>query len=300
MISVIPFRYFFLTVHASVVTMNQKHSLIKCAYLARKALTSDTAWYAIDLYHAVFKRLHASTDQQSTETKKLRREKMAEKHVNQSNVTNKSSKFRSRDAARTQAEILAVAVDEFAEHGFHGARVDRITKAAKCNSRMIYHYFGGKEQLYIAALENIFRQIRDQEAQLNFSEGNPATKVNELVEFTFDYFKNNANFRKMTRNENALNGVYIARSAMMRNISEPIIVAISDLVERGFSSGAFSRKPDPVQLYLSIVAISAHHLNNAATLGIVVGQDLLNEDWQEERRKHAIDLILSYLGIQNR
>lgn len=225
---------------------------------------------------------------------------MAEKTVNQSKATNKGSKFRSRDAARTQAEILTAAVDEFAEHGFHGARVDRITKAAKCNSRMIYHYFGGKEQLYIAALENIFQQIRNQEAQLNFSEGDPAEMVNELVEFTFGYFRNNANFRKMTRNENALNGAYISRSTVLRDMSEPFIVAIRDLVERGFSSGAFSRKPDPAQLYLSIVAISAHHLNNAATLGIVVGQDLFDDGFQEKRREHAIDLIKSYLGIQNR
>ena len=224
---------------------------------------------------------------------------MTEKPVNKSNVKSTAIKFRSRDAARTQAEILAVAVDEFAEHGFHGARVDRITKAAKCNSRMIYHYFGGKEQLYIAALENIFQQIRDQEAQLNFSVGDPAAKARELVEFTFDYFKNNADFRKMTRNENALNGDYIKRSAMVRNMSEPLIVAISDLIERGCASGAFRRKPDPAQLYLSIVALSAHHLNNAATLGIVVNQDLFDEDWQEERRNHAVEMILSYLGIQN-
>ena len=224
---------------------------------------------------------------------------MAAKCGGKPNTPTKSPKFRSRDATRTQAEILAVAIDEFAEHGFHGARIDRITKAAKCNSRMIYHYFGGKEQLYIAALEDIFQQIRDQEAQLNFSVGDPVTKLNELVEFTFDYFKNNADFRKMTRNENALNGMYIARSAVMRDMSEPLIVAIRNLVERGYSSGVFSRKPDPAQLYLSIVALSAHHLNNAATLGIVVGQNLHDDAWQEERRQHAKDVILSYLGIQN-
>jgi len=225
---------------------------------------------------------------------------MTGKQSKQPKAPSKGTKFRSRDAARTQAEILAVAVDEFAEHGFHGARVDRITKAAKCNSRMIYHYFGGKEPLYIAALESIFRQIRDQEAELNFSDGDPAIKARELVTFTFDYFKNNANFRKMVRNENALNGVYIARSAAMRDMSEPLIAAISDLIERGFSSGVFTRKPHPGQLYLSIVALSAHHLNNAATLGIVVGQDLFDEDWQQARREHAIEMTLSYLGIKNR
>jgi AcrR family transcriptional regulator len=207
----------------------------------------------------------------------------------------RSSGGKSRDAARTQAEILSVAVSEFANHGFHGARVERITKAAKCNSRMIYHYFGSKEQLYLAALDSVYAAIRNQESKLNFETGDPVHTARQLVEFTFDYFADNATFVKMTRNENLLNGKYIKRSHMIRNMSQPLIASIEALIERGFASGAFQRKPDPVQLYLSIVALSAHHLNNAATLGTVVGQDLSDRDWMAERRKHAVDLILSYL-----
>lgn len=208
----------------------------------------------------------------------------------------KSASPRSRDATRTQSEILTVAVREFAEHGFHGARIDRITKAAKCNSRMIYHYFGSKEQLYLAALDNVYAAIRNQEAQLNFADGDPVETARNLVEFTFDYFANNAIFVKMIRNENLLNGKYIKRSHMIRDMSQPLITSIGHLVERGFATGAFKRKADPVQLYLSIVALSAHHLNNAATLGTVVGQDLTDETWRASRRAHAIDVVMSYLG----
>lgn len=216
----------------------------------------------------------------------------------QSNDLKKTANFRSRDAARTQAEILSVAVGEFAEHGFHGARVGRITQAAKCNSRMIYHYFGNKEGLYVAVLDAVFEEIRKQEADLNFDEGDPAEKVRELVAFTFDYFMTNANFRKLTRNENLLNGKYIKRSNVIRDMSQPLIVALDQLLDRGFASGAFSRKPDPVQLYLSIVALSAHHLNNAATLGVVVGRDLNDPEWQAQRRVHAVDTISCALGIK--
>jgi AcrR family transcriptional regulator len=211
--------------------------------------------------------------------------------------TRKPEPGRTRDAARTEAEILSVAVHEFAEHGFHGARVERITRAAKCNSRMIYHYFGSKEQLYIAALDSVFAAIRNQEVRLNFSDGDPVVKARQLVEFTFDYFAGNASFRKMTRNENLLDGKYIQRSHMIRDMSQPLIVAIGALIDRGVASGAFSRRADPVQLYLSIVALSAHHLNNAATLGAVVGLDLNDREWQAERRAHAIEVILGYLGI---
>lgn len=208
----------------------------------------------------------------------------------------KANAVRSRDAGRTQARILSVAVRDFAEHGFHGARIDRIAKTAKCNSRMIYHYFGGKEQLYIAALDSVYAAIRTREAQLDFTKGDPLRTARELVEFTFDYFASNAVFVKMIRNENLLGGKYITRSQTIRDMSQPLIVAIGRLIERGHASGAFSCKPDPVQLYLSIVALSAHHLNNAATLGTVVGQDLKDPGWQAERRTHAVDLILGYLG----
>lgn len=218
--------------------------------------------------------------------------------MSQTNDAPPTATVRSRDAARTQAEILSVAVREFAEHGFHGARVERITKAAKCNSRMIYHYFGSKEQLYLAALDSVYAAIRNQESKLNFSSGDPAETARQLVEFTFDYFADNAIFVKMTRNENLLNGKYIRRSHMIRDMSQPLITAIGELVNRGFASGAFTRKPDPVQLYISIVALSGHHLNNAATLGTVVGQDLTDPDWQADRKQHAVDIILSYLGIE--
>lgn len=213
--------------------------------------------------------------------------------------TARTPPVRSRDPERTRAEILSVAVHEFAEHGFHGARVERITKAARCNARMIYHYFGGKEPLYLAALDSVYAAIRNRETQLRFGTDRPEIEARRLVEFTFDYFDENATFLKMIRNENLLNGQYIKRSQMIRDMSQPFIEAIGDLMARGHASGVFSRNPDPVQLYVTVVALSAHHLNNAATLGTVVGRDLTDRAWQAERRKHAVDMILSYLGIQS-
>jgi len=209
----------------------------------------------------------------------------------------KIDNIRNRDAARTQAEILNVAVNEFSEHGFHGARIERITKAAKCNSRMIYHYFGNKEGLYIAALDSVYAAIRNQEAQLDFSTGDPVRTARELVEFTYDYFATNATFLRMIRNENLLGGKYIKRSRMIQDMSRPLITSIGNLIERGYSAGAFRHRADPVQLYLSIVALSAHHLNNGATLGMVVGKDLSDKAWQAERRAHAIEMTLAYLGV---
>ncbi|MFI6104873.1 TetR family transcriptional regulator [Streptomyces sp. NPDC051310] len=53
-----------------------------------------------------------------------------------------------RDSSATKARLLDAALTEFAAHGIAGARVDRIAEAAGANKRLIYVYFGNKEQLF--------------------------------------------------------------------------------------------------------------------------------------------------------
>jgi AcrR family transcriptional regulator len=203
---------------------------------------------------------------------------------------------RTRDPERTEAEILRAAVQEFADHGYHGARIVRIAAAAKCNARMIYHYFGGKEPLYVAALDSVYASIRNREAALNLSDGRPAAAIRRLVEFTFDYFHQNPDFLRITRNENVLGGRFIRRSRMIRSMSRPLTASIGRLLDRGVAAGEFRHRPDPLQLYLNIVALSAHHLNNAATLSATFATDLSDPAWLTERRRHVVAAILRDLG----
>lgn len=203
---------------------------------------------------------------------------------------------RSRNPERTEADILQAAVREFAEHGYHGARIVRIAKAARCNPRMIYHYFGGKEPLYVASLDHVYATIRNREAHLNLAEGDAVDGLRRLVTFTYDYFDENPDFLHITRNENMLGGRFIRRSRMIRSMSSPLTVSIGRLLDRGIESGQFLHRPDPLQLYLSIVALSAHHLNNAATLSATFGTDLTDAAWRAERREHVVVIILRSLG----
>src|SRR5262249_29479942 len=55
---------------------------------------------------------------------------------------------RKRDPEGMQRKILEAATDEFASHGFGGARVERISRRARTVDRMLYYYFGSKEQLF--------------------------------------------------------------------------------------------------------------------------------------------------------
>jgi len=72
-----------------------------------------------------------------------------------------------RNPQRTRERILSAAFKEFAAHGFHGARVDNIARRARINKRMLYHYFGDKENLFKAVLRHKIAERRAWAANLS-------------------------------------------------------------------------------------------------------------------------------------
>jgi AcrR family transcriptional regulator len=207
------------------------------------------------------------------------------------------AKPRKRDPERTRARLLDVATREFADHGFEGARVDRIVRAARVTPRMLYHYFGSKERLYLDVLDAVYAEIRAGERDLDLDAGDPVDAMRRLVGFTFDFFQKNRVFVRITRGENMLGGRYLRRSQMIRDMSQPLIDQIDRLLARGVAEGAFRAGVDALQLYVSIVALSVHHLNNAATLSAVFGRELSDRAWIAERRAHAVVMALRHVGV---
>ena len=78
-----------------------------------------------------------------------------------------------RDAKPTRELILEAATIEFATKGIGGARVDEIAARSGANKRMIYHYFGDKQGLYLAVLERTYEEIRVAETKLQLEELEP-------------------------------------------------------------------------------------------------------------------------------
>ena len=102
--------------------------------------------------------------------------------VNASTAKNK------RDPQAAKERILQAALAEFSEKGLGGARVDQIAERAGANKRMLYHYFGNKDDLFLAVLEFAYSEIRSAELELNLDDLSPEEGMRRLVAFTFDYF----------------------------------------------------------------------------------------------------------------
>lgn len=211
-----------------------------------------------------------------------------------------ASPRRTRDPARSRQAILAAAKAEFCQRGLTGARVERISRRSGTNPRMIYHYFGNKDGLYLAVLESVYGEIRTLERQLDLATAPPAEGMARLIGFTFDFFASRGDFIALIANENILKAKYLKRLPSVQAMTVPLVDAIRDLLARGardgaFRDGAFRDGVDPVQLYVSIVAESQLHISNRHTLSVLFDQDLSAPDWVAARRRHTVEMLLAYL-----
>jgi len=204
---------------------------------------------------------------------------------------------RSRNAAATADRILKAAIVEFADHGYAGARIDAIALRADVNMRMLYHYFGSKSRLYVYVLESVFERIRIEEQRLDLTRMAPLPAMMKLFDFTYRHFAANPLFIRILSNENLLDGRYLSQSSLVSSLSSPLLIAIKAILRRGEAEGIFRKGIDPLQLYVSMVAMSYFHISNGPTLSHLFSTDLSSTRWRNARRRHAAEMLATYLVV---
>jgi AcrR family transcriptional regulator len=200
-----------------------------------------------------------------------------------------------RDPEGMRIRILEAAKKEFAAHGIAGARVDRIAAEAGANKRMLYYHVGKKDDLYLAVLEGAYEQIRVEERGLDLEHLDPPDAIETLIGFTWNYFIRNPEFLALLNTENLVQAKHLKRSDKVKSMHSPFVEMIRTVVNRGVESGDFKVAMDPVQLYISIAALSFFYLSNSATLSVIFGRDLLAKQARDERLAHMVALVLAAL-----
>lgn len=202
---------------------------------------------------------------------------------------------RPRDAERTKAAILKAARDEFCTNGFNGARVDAIAARAKANKRLLYHYFGNKEALYLAVLLDAYQEIRRGERELRIGQYDPVEAVDRIIRFTFRHFLANPWFPRLLSVENLQNAKFVRQIGNVEEIRSPIVGELREIIARGHASGVFRTDVDPMQLYISIISLCYFYVSNMQTLSVVFGRDLGEFALIQEREAQAVQMVLDYL-----
>src|ERR1700752_1530835 len=124
----------------------------------------------------------------------------------------------------SRAAILGAAAQEFAEHGIAGARTDAIAREARVNKALLYYYFGDKETLYGAVLEEAFSGLKNTVFRVLDSDLPPRQKMMAYVGAYFDYIASNQLYPRLMQREmmRAREGQSQLIDKVIKNYIQPI------------------------------------------------------------------------------
>ena len=196
-----------------------------------------------------------------------------------------------RNAEATKRRILDAALQEFATLGFGGARVDTIAEKAAANKGLIYAYFGSKEELFTAVLEEAYLSIRQAERGLDLDRLEPREALDTLVRFTWQYYLDHPEFLTLVNSENLHKGRHIKTSETIRKAFPPLISMVQSILDRGVAAGVFRKGVDPVQLNITIAAIGYYYLTNRFTGAFIYDRDFMEPKRLKERLEFDLETV---------
>ena len=200
-----------------------------------------------------------------------------------------------RDPAKTRARILKVAIAEFSAKGYSGARTEQIARRAHSNIRMLYHYFGGKDALYMCVLEEVLSQLRREELRLDFDNTEPLDGVLQMADFIDAHFAARPELRGLLAFENLNRAQHLKRSVKIREMASPVIALLDKLLRRGADAGMFRPDVDALHLYVAMVSLAYYSRAHVHTLSRIFEVDLLAPAWQLSHRTQTRGMLTSFL-----
>lgn len=195
----------------------------------------------------------------------------------------------------TRRRILQAATTEFSAKGLAGARVDEIARRAGVSKRMLYHYFGNKEALWLAVLEQAYLHIRSEERGLDVGRLSPVEGMRRLIAFTIAYDSAHPEFISLLLSENLQRARYLRRSRKVRELHTSLLDVIEDILQRGRKTGVFRSGVDAAELYITIAALGFFYFSNVHTLTAIFGRDFNSEAARRQHLRHTVNVILGYL-----
>lgn len=202
---------------------------------------------------------------------------------------------RKNNPEKTREDILQAAIVEFVQQGLSGARVDAIAERMNTSKRMIYYYFGSKEQLYQAVLEKLYGDIRGTEQTLHLTELEPLDAMRRLVDFTFDHHDRNVDFVRIVCIENIHYGQFASGSEAIRSMNSNILRTIEDILQRGAASGQFRDGLQAIDVHMLISGFCFYRVSNRHTVGSLFQVELEDPAIKARHKDMIIEAVLRYV-----
>ncbi len=204
------------------------------------------------------------------------------------------AKKRVRDSVQSRKDILDAAEILFAEKGLYGTRVDDIADKASINKRMIYEYFGCKEELYKAVLVKVYGKLTEKEIGLLSEDISCIEAIRKIIVLYFEFLRDTPTYVNLILWENLNKGKYI-EELDLSSVKDAAFEMLRRVIKRGKDEGVFRKEADTEQVILSLLTYTFAYFSNRYTLSKLLSRNLYDEDNTKKRVQSVTEMFLDYL-----
>jgi TetR/AcrR family transcriptional regulator len=209
--------------------------------------------------------------------------------------------LRARSGAQADARerILAAALSCFAERGFDGTTTRQIAAAAGVNLGLIQYYFGGKLELWRAAVDRAFAELRAglEEVTKGPDPGDDRARIRLLIRRYVRFVAGHPEFIRLMHDEGKRTGPRM-RWLVDRHV-KPLYEATRTLIARGQARGLLPADIDPLHLHYVLVGAVGIIFHQAAECRRLTGRDPTDSDVVEAHADAVEALVLGARGEED-
>ncbi|ANG64424.1 TetR family transcriptional regulator [Marinobacterium aestuarii] len=197
----------------------------------------------------------------------------------------------------TLNRLLDVARQEFSKKGLSGARIEDIARGAGITKQLIYHYYGSKERLFSAVLDESSQRIMAELIALEVEHLAPTAALRALLNCCFDQYRDDPFLGAL-----ALEGIrYHDANDTPRNIfadrSPALAEKFDNILKRGAQCGEFKTVED-TRLFLATAALlTSGGFTNHYSVSVLIGVDTRSAQGMQLWRQYSADFIISSISL---
>lgn len=193
------------------------------------------------------------------------------------------------------AAILAAAERVFARGGFDGARMSEIAAEAGLPKANLHYYFGTKERLYRAVLEDIVTQWLDAASEWIVPERHPADALDGYIRAKLEHARTRPGASRIFAAE-VLRGAPLLMPFLQGELRRRV-QAMSRVIE-GWSAAGLMDTVDPAHVFFCVWAMTQTYADFDVQIRAVLARDALTETDFAAAAATVTALVLKGCGIQ--
>lgn len=196
-----------------------------------------------------------------------------------------------RNPQKTRTNLLNAGVKLFSGRGYHGVSVDEIVQRAGVNKRMLYHYYGNKDGLYVEVLRVVFSELESLEIAALTEDVSTADAIRKVLRAYFVFLEGHPEFVNLLMWENLHRGHFLDMHPNLLSKSK-VLARMREIVARGRASGEIDQDVDARHLLVLLYGACFIYQSNRFTLRHTMELDCLRPSVLRDGLRLAQNIIV--------